>query len=129
LADFEKKRGKFESDITLLQANVLYSGADDAVFAIHDLKSSPDSPPVHANRKAHGAGVTTILPHPKDPGVVLTGSYDDKLRMWDVRNLSKPLETCQVSGHQSIYITQPYTATLFIHTHAWITMLSFNCYS
>jgi diphthamide biosynthesis protein 7 len=47
-----------------------------------------------ANRKAHSAGVCCISSHPRRPHVLATGSYDEGVRLWDVRMLQRPLETC-----------------------------------
>lgn len=58
---------------------LLYSGGDDSVFCCQDLETRVQ---VFSNRKAHTAGVTAILP--QVDGTVLTGSYDDTLRVWDV---------------------------------------------
>ncbi len=39
----------------------------------------------HTLRGAHGAGVTSIHPLASHPYLVLSGSYDCTLRVWDVR--------------------------------------------
>lgn len=48
---------------------------------------------VFPHLRAHAAGVTCVAPCPHDPHAVATGSYDDSLRLWDVRQMSRPLET------------------------------------
>jgi WD40 repeat protein len=36
----------------------------------------------------------------------VTGSYDEAVRLWDVRNMQRPVETCQVSIGFCIRIDQ-----------------------
>lgn len=110
----------FLLDAVTGQANVLYSGSDDSTFKGWDVRcpaavssSSSDSTstagnsspqaaaetgasPLLANRRAHGAGVCCISSHPRREHVLVTGSYDETVRLWDVRMLQRPVETCQV---------------------------------
>lgn len=87
-----------------LQASVLYSGSDDSTFKGWDVRlpssSSADQEPqqtaIFSNRRAHAAGVTCIGSHPRQEHVLVTGSYDEHVRLWDVRMINKPMETCQV---------------------------------
>ena len=68
---------------------VVATGADDAAFKGWDVRSGLDAP-VFVNRRAHAAGVTCVAPSPHDAHVIATGSYDDRVRLWDVRNLARP---------------------------------------
>ena len=73
----------------------IFTGADDAAFKGWDLRAGLDrSPPAFVNSRTHGAGVTCVAPSPHDPHVVATGSYDDKVRLWDCRRIHRPLEAC-----------------------------------
>ena len=73
----------------------IFTGADDAAFKGWDLRAGLDrSPPAFVNSRTHGAGVTCVAPSPHDPHVVATGSYDDKVRLWDCRGIRRPTETC-----------------------------------
>lgn len=73
----------------------IFTGADDAAFKGWDLRAGLDrSPPAFVNSRTHGAGVTCVAPSPHDPHVVATGSYDDKVRLWDCRCIRRPTETC-----------------------------------
>ncbi|KAI5806196.1 WD40-repeat-containing domain protein [Geopyxis carbonaria] len=59
----------------------LFSGGDDAVLAWYDFREGTEQ---GRNRKVHGAGVTAILAEAGGEKV-LTGSYDEVLRSWDLR--------------------------------------------
>ena len=80
---------------SVLGGDFIFTGADDAAFKGWDLRGGLDaSSPAFVNRRAHGAGVTCISPSPHDPNVVATGSYDDRVRLWDARMFVKPVEMC-----------------------------------
>jgi len=70
----------------------LFTGADDCAFKGWDPRAGLEAP-VFVERKAHGAGVTCVAPRPDDPWLVATGSYDDRVRFWDVRALRRPAQT------------------------------------
>lgn len=48
------------------------------------------------NRNTHGAGVCSISPSAVRPERIVTGSYDEKVRLWDARNLHQPIEEVSV---------------------------------
>ena len=75
---------------------MVFSGADDCYFKAWDTRAEPAAA-VFSNRRTHSAGVCTISPHPVDAHLVATGSYDEHVRLWDVRNLSKPVVQTEVS--------------------------------
>jgi hypothetical protein len=119
------------------QQRVLFSGADDCVFAVHDVRAplvaaaravarelpagstlaharldsaarpgseggeaaaeaeAEEPAKLFADRRTHGSGVCTVSPSPHEPHVVVTGSYDESVRLWDVRQLVKPLLVAQ----------------------------------
>ena len=88
----------------------LYSGGDDLVLKRWDLRTASASEEgdddggdscvavAASNRRSHGAGVCCISPHPLLPHVVATGSYDEKVRLWDTRNLRQPTAECGCGG-------------------------------
>ncbi|EFJ44236.1 hypothetical protein VOLCADRAFT_95451 [Volvox carteri f. nagariensis] len=79
-----------------LQENIIFSGADDCYFKAYDIRSDP-SAPVFADRRTHKAGICTVSPHPTQRHVVATGSYDEYVRLWDMRNTSKPFILSQLN--------------------------------
>jgi diphthamide biosynthesis protein 7 len=74
--------------------HLVYSGGDDGLFRGWDVRSRT---PTHTS-KAHDAGVCSIVGHPVQEGVLLTGSYDEAVRTWDARMLRRPLASCPVGG-------------------------------
>ncbi|TKY68524.1 Diphthine methyltransferase [Spatholobus suberectus] len=42
-------------------------------------------------------GVCCIEKNPHDPNILLTGSYDEFLRVWDLRSISKPLNKTSIN--------------------------------
>jgi diphthamide biosynthesis protein 7 len=76
----------------------IYSGGDDATLRFSGLPASlnstntttsneDDEPeeqqylPSWQDRRAHNAGVTAILPVPSEQDILITGSYDDNIRI------------------------------------------------
>ena len=47
-------------------------------------------------RKTHAAGVCCIQSSPHQEHIVCTGSYDERARLWDTRNLNRPVLTAEV---------------------------------
>lgn len=71
--------------------DVVFTGADDARFKAWDVRVGNGEPVLaFSDKKTHMAGVTCVSPSPHDPHVVCTGSYDDVVRLWDVRFCDKP---------------------------------------
>ncbi|KAK8969633.1 WD-40 repeat-containing protein MSI5 [Platanthera guangdongensis] len=70
--------------------HLLYTGSDDCCFSCWDLRQSPASP-VFRNAKSHKMGVCCIAPCPRDSNTLLTGSYDESVRVWDARSVSRPV--------------------------------------
>ena len=48
------------------------------------------------SNRTHAAGVCCIAPHPSRAHLVATGSYDERIRLWDMRKATKPLVAAQV---------------------------------
>ena len=74
--------------------HTLYTGADDAMLKRWDLRSAADGEPPAAtasNRRSHRAGVCCLSPHPTREHLLASGSYDESVRLWDMRQLRSPL--------------------------------------
>lgn len=72
------------------QPQLVYTGADDCKFSCWDMRDSP-SKMVFQNSKVHKMGVCCISKSPTDPNTILTGSYDEHLRVWDIRSITRPV--------------------------------------
>ncbi|KAG7661455.1 uncharacterized protein J8A68_005033 [[Candida] subhashii] len=73
-------------------SNVVYTGGDDSRLIAHDLRSGEHI--WTTSRNQHDAGVVSILsPGPDwnttNPHTLWTGSYDDQLRVFDLRVMDK----------------------------------------
>ncbi|GAB2289495.1 hypothetical protein Dimus_023805 [Dionaea muscipula] len=94
----EWKAHEFElwaTSFDIHQPYLLYTGADDCKFRGWDLRTSP-SAPTFQNSKVHTMGVCCIVKNPNDAYTLLTGSYDEYLRVWDVRSISKPVNETSI---------------------------------
>lgn len=78
-----------QSLFRMLQEHVVYSGDDSCSFKGWDTRASAEQ--IFCNRSGHGAGVCCIQSHPTHEFQVATGSYDEHLRVWDLRNTTVPL--------------------------------------
>uniref|UniRef100_A0A0E0DFY6 methylated diphthine methylhydrolase n=1 Tax=Oryza meridionalis TaxID=40149 RepID=A0A0E0DFY6_9ORYZ len=70
--------------------HLLYSGSDDCSFSCWDLRQNPSNA-VFQNKKSHNMGVCCIAQNPLEGNILLTGSYDEFLRVWDIRSMVKPV--------------------------------------
>ena len=75
--------------------NLVYSGGDDCVLKFHDTR---EGQPVRSNRRSHSMGVTSMLCDSQDENRLWTGSYDEQVRVWDVRNCRQELDSLAVGG-------------------------------
>lgn len=75
--------------------SVLYTGADDCHFCSWDTRQGLDSP-VFRNTRSHTMGVCSVQKHPQSEHCLITGSYDEKLRVWDVRVPIRPVVSVAV---------------------------------
>ena len=71
--------------------NIIYSGADDCHFCCWDLRQGLFHPPVFRDKKTHQMGVCSIQTSPHEENILVTGSYDEHIRVWDMRMLGNPL--------------------------------------
>ncbi|CAK1595804.1 unnamed protein product [Parnassius mnemosyne] len=74
--------------------DIFYSGGDDCLFKSYDIRV----PDAVITNKSHEAGVTAIRSDVENEHRLLTGSYDEKVRLWDARNLRKCITEVDVGG-------------------------------
>lgn len=72
------------------RSDILYSGADDCNFCGWDLRESSYQP-IFRNTKSHQMGICSIQKCPNRENCIITGSYDECLRLWDTRLMDKPV--------------------------------------
>ncbi|KAK3224622.1 hypothetical protein Dsin_004484 [Dipteronia sinensis] len=89
--DFELWATSFD----IHQPHLVYTGSDDCKLSCWDIRDSP-ARLAFLNSKVHTMGVCCITKSPSDPNTLLTGSYDEYLRVWDVRSISKPVSETSV---------------------------------
>ncbi|KAF5390155.1 hypothetical protein D9757_002925 [Collybiopsis confluens] len=78
--------------------NIIYSGGDDFKLKAWDIRTGVHEP-LSVNRRSFEAGVTTIQNHPYIENLLAVGSYDCSVRLFDTRNLLKPLsQTSSLGG-------------------------------
>ncbi|XP_055679314.1 diphthine methyltransferase homolog [Lutzomyia longipalpis] len=75
--------------------NIVLTGGDDSLCCIYDLRDL--SKETHSI-KSHEAGVTAFLTYESRPNIFCTGSYDEHLRVFDMRSLRRPLESINLKG-------------------------------
>ncbi|CAI7721552.1 diphthine methyltransferase, putative [Plasmodium vivax] len=75
--------------------NVVTTGSDDCSFAIWDLRTM--AAPSARNTKSHSQGVTAVK-FDSFSQQLYTASYDNKIRIFDARNVQDPLRTVDVKS-------------------------------
>ena len=68
-------------------SDLILSGGDDCTLKGWDLRLPlcPTKPIFQIGEEEHGAGVTTISWHPSNSNIFASGSYDEGVRVWDIR--------------------------------------------
>uniref|UniRef100_A0A336K1G3 methylated diphthine methylhydrolase n=1 Tax=Culicoides sonorensis TaxID=179676 RepID=A0A336K1G3_CULSO len=66
--------------------NIVYTGGDDTFLNCFDTRIDPERSTLKWKNKSHGAGVTSVLSPSHKENSLITGSYDEKLRFFDIRN-------------------------------------------
>ena len=74
--------------------NRFYTGGDDTFLNSYDVRMDTK---ILLN-KSHMAGVTCLLSHPQQEHILLTGSYDENLRIFDTRSLKQPIGEINLGG-------------------------------
>ncbi|KAK6588364.1 WD domain [Cryptosporidium xiaoi] len=81
--------------------NILATGGDDCVISLWDLRTNSNSiyDGVIKNLNAHSMGVTCIEKYDcSQDHLFWSGSYDETLSLWDIRNFSVPIHKTNVGG-------------------------------
>mmetsp|Transcript_9377 Transcript_9377/g.23080 ORF Transcript_9377/g.23080 Transcript_9377/m.23080 type:complete len:407 (-) Transcript_9377:210-1430(-) len=74
--------------------DTLYSGGDDCKLKVWDLRTGACA----IENCNHEAGVTVVSPHPARDHLLVTGSYDEHIRVYDTRNMYRALGSYRTGG-------------------------------
>lgn len=74
--------------------NIVYSGGDDLSLHVYDTRINIKT----MTNKSHKAGVTSLLSFENKEHILATGSYDDYLRIFDLRAFKNPLTSVDLKG-------------------------------
>lgn len=69
----------------------ILSGADDCTLKGWDTRVGTQNGPLFCLRE-HEAGVTALSWHPREPYLFASGSYDEGVRIWDIRVISNQFQ-------------------------------------
>jgi hypothetical protein len=78
-----------------MQPDIVYSGSDDCSLKGWDLRQPPEAP-IFVDKRTHGAGVCCMQSSSAVEHLLVTGSYDERARTWDLRMTQRPTCTSQV---------------------------------
>lgn len=90
--------------------NRVFTGGDDTFLHAFDIRG----PNKMLTNKSHIAGVTCLLSHPKQEHILLTGSYDERLRIFDTRSMKKPVSDINLYGGIWRLKPDPYDRNLIL---------------
>ena len=79
-----------------LNKNLFFTGSDDYSMKIWDMREEPNLPAAIAvDKTGHDAGVCCVISSPWDEFTIASGSYDEKVRLWDRRALREPINVVE----------------------------------
>lgn len=78
--------------------NIIYTGGDDSIMKCYDYRITPASQVWRSTE--HTAGVTSFMTSTDRPNQLASGSYDERLLLWDSRSikLKNPLSEMSLGG-------------------------------
>jgi len=77
--------------------NLMFSGGDDCKLNFYDLRVN-NRAAIKSNKNTHNMGVTSMVCPKNSENSLWTGSYDENLRLWDIRNIKYEMKTVNVGG-------------------------------
>ncbi|CAJ1329929.1 unnamed protein product [Effrenium voratum] len=89
-----RQQHELEAWCVELAESLVLTGADDSYLVAWD----PRSPEPAWRNRSHEAGVTALALNPHDGSELLTGSYDERLRLFDLRQMKAPLASSERLG-------------------------------
>lgn len=88
-------------------ANIIYSGGDDTYLKVWDSRMNIIKPSF--TNKCHSMGVTSLRSSLQREYILISGSYDEVIRLWDTRKMTQPLNQTEVGGGIWRLKWQPYS--------------------
>lgn len=79
-----------------INPDVLYSGADDCLLKMWDLRTGVNRACITSKR--HSMGVCCIQAHPTREHIFCSGSYDELVYVWDNRTMKRPISEIATGG-------------------------------
>ncbi|XP_045476602.1 diphthine methyltransferase [Harmonia axyridis] len=76
-------------------SNVYFSGGDDCIFYKYDQRVGTEA---IAKNRSHEAGVTSLHSNISKEYTIASGSYDENVRIWDLRNFKCPRAEIKIPG-------------------------------
>lgn len=73
-----------------------FPGGDDCILNAFDVRVGTDA--VKKNSKTHSSGVTSLASGLPSPNHLMTGSYDEHLRLFDKRAFNRPIQEIDLKG-------------------------------
>lgn len=77
-------------------SHICYTGGDDCKLRTYDLRCELTS--ARTTNSFHSSGVTSLVCPLKTENLLLSGSYDEQVLLWDSRQMKRPLKNVSVGG-------------------------------
>ncbi|KAI8913796.1 WD40-repeat-containing domain protein [Powellomyces hirtus] len=76
--------------------DIIYTGGDDCTLKVWDMRLDPHT--ASSTSRRHEAGVCSIQSHPHKEHIIATGSYDERVLIWDTRKMRAPVTEYHTGG-------------------------------